>query len=77
MLKKIWKWYYNHFINDDRTHPPKLSELRWLPKTIIPNKNEKFGYIDTIYFDIEKIPIKTEIILDIQEEVNETCAVQL
>lgn len=82
MLKKIWRGYYNRFIADDRLNGNiELDKLKWLPKTLIPNKNEPFGYIDTIYFDIKNIPIKEEVILDIitqeqAKEVIEKCVVQ-
>ena len=74
MIKKLWKWYYNKFVADDsQDNIVKLDKLKWLPKTLTSDKNVPFGYIDSIQFDIENIPIKEELILDIitREQIEE------
>lgn len=83
-FRAIWRWYYTRWVDlhaDIPSRTPKLEKLKWIPKNIKPDKHEPFGYIDTIQFEIDKIPAKTEVILDMispqeAKEVVEKCVVQ-
>jgi hypothetical protein len=63
--RKIFDWYVRMFINDDgRDDNVKLEDLMWLPKKLVQGKNEPFGFIDTIQFNINQIPMKEEVIFE-------------
>lgn len=66
LLKKLWNWYHNKYLSQNYDTNVPLDKLKWLPKQLNPGKKEPFGFIDSIYFDIKRIPIKEEIVFEME-----------
>lgn len=69
LFNRLWHWYYHKYVSDDRhDNDVALEDLKWLPKTLRPNKNEPFGLINTIQFDIQNIPMDETVIFEMVTE---------
>ena len=67
-LQKIKHWVIENFQDKNDV---EVKELIWLDKKLDSKNNLDWSYVDTVDFDIDSIPKKRELIIDIRAKPKE------